>query len=197
MRIFRLLTENDRKRYFDLYDLAAEVDSLKNDNSFGSAFAYFDSSTGINEFVRKLPKRFRERWITVCDKHKVENKVSFVCFNVIVKFLQDLARIRNDPSLMLENELTASRKADKKSDVNVRKVTVTGDSQKCQSDSDTLTLRCPIHGAKSNHALRDCHKLKKKPYKERIDFLFNKGYCLIQRILLEVLWTKASPDKKL
>lgn len=36
---FTSLTENDRKRYFDLFDLAAEVESLKGDDSLGSAFA--------------------------------------------------------------------------------------------------------------------------------------------------------------
>jgi hypothetical protein len=66
------------------------------------------------------------------------------------------------------------RKADKKSDVNVCKVTVTGDFQKCKSDSDTLPLRRPIHGAYSNHALLDCNKLNNQPYKERGGFLSNK-----------------------
>ena len=54
---FQSLTENDTKRYFDLFDIAAEVESLKSDQSYGSAFAYFDSSTGINN-CEKVTKAF-------------------------------------------------------------------------------------------------------------------------------------------
>ncbi|XP_062585367.1 uncharacterized protein LOC134247040 [Saccostrea cucullata] len=182
---FTPLMENDRKRYFDLYDLAAEVESLKSDEAYGSAFAYFDSTTGINDFVRKLPKRFREKWMTTCDKYKVNNGVSYVPFQVLVNFLRDLARLRNDPGLILENlpqntttQHPPQKKSAQKSDVFVRKTTVAPDRLEYETDSDISYVRCPIHGGNSNHALRDCQKLCKKPYKERIDFLFKKGYCL-------------------
>lgn len=69
---FTSLTENDRKRYFDLFDLAAEMESLKGDDSLGSAFAYLDSSTGINYFVRNLPKWFREKWATTSTKSTIK-----------------------------------------------------------------------------------------------------------------------------
>ncbi|XP_062584179.1 uncharacterized protein LOC134245966 [Saccostrea cucullata] len=182
---FTPLMENDRKRYFDLYDLAAEVESLKSDEAYGSAFAYFDSTTGINDFVRKLPKRFREKWMTTCDKYKVNNGVSYVPFQVLVNFLRDLSRLRNDPGLILENlpqntttQHPPQKKPAQKSDVFVRKTTVAPDRHEYEADSDISYVRCPIHGGNSNHALRDCQKLCKKPYKEKIDFLFKKGYCL-------------------
>lgn len=100
---FTSLTENDRKRYFDLFELAAEVKSLKGNDSLGSSFAYFDSSTGINYFVRKLPKRFREKWATTCYKYKTNNKVYHANFSVFVNFLKEFARLRNDPSLIMDN----------------------------------------------------------------------------------------------
>ena len=182
---FTSLTENDRKRYFDLFDLAAEVESLKGDDSLGSAFAYFDSSTGINDFVRKLPKRFREKWATTCDKYKINNKVSHVNFSVFVNFLKDLARLRNDPSLIMDNlpqnptvHHTPQRKPVQRSDISVHKTTVAPDQRGFEADSDISYIRCPIHGGNSNHALRDCQKLQKKPSRERTDFLFKKGYCL-------------------
>ena len=86
IRNFSSLTESDHRRYYDLYDLAAEVESLKDDSKFGTAFSYFDSTSGINDFVRKLPKRFREKWATHCDRHKTANKVSYVTFSVIIGF---------------------------------------------------------------------------------------------------------------
>lgn len=98
---FTSLTEDARKRYFYLFELAAEVESLKGDDYHGSAFANFDSSTGINDFVRKLPKRFLG---------------------------QQLARLRNGPRLIMDNypqKPTAhhpqQRKPVQRSDVSVHK----------------------------------------------------------------------------
>lgn len=120
---FTSLTENDRKRYFDLFDLAAEMKSLKGDDSLGSAFAYLDSSTGKNDFIRNLPKRFREKWAT-----KINNKVYHVNFSVFVNLLKDLARLRNDPSMIMDHlpqnpraHHPPQRKPVQRSDISVHK----------------------------------------------------------------------------
>ncbi|XP_056006873.1 uncharacterized protein LOC125665314 [Ostrea edulis] len=39
-------------------------------------------------------------------------------------------------------------------------------------------MRCPIHGGNTAHSLRECHKFRKRPYKEKVDYLFKHGYCL-------------------
>ena len=51
---FPNLTVGDRKCYHDLSDLAAEVESVKSDCAFGPAFTYYDTVSGVNEFVQKL-----------------------------------------------------------------------------------------------------------------------------------------------
>lgn len=103
---FSALSDGDRKKFLDLSDLAAEVESVKCDPVFSTAFSYYDTSSGINEFVRKLPKRFREKWASECDRYKMNNHVSQVPFSVFTKFLSDLARVRNDPSLLFESSST-------------------------------------------------------------------------------------------
>lgn len=59
--------------------------------------------SGKNDVARKLPKRYRERWATKCDNYKMDNKVSYVPFSIFTKYLRDLARLKIDPSLMIEN----------------------------------------------------------------------------------------------
>lgn len=186
---FQTLSDNDRKRFFDLSDLAAEVESVKCDSKFGSAFAYYDTSSGINDFVRKLPRRFQEKWATESDRFKFQNGVSFTPFSVFTKFLRDLARIRNDPSLMFENTRNPPKSESVyNSQQGPRRVLGNSNRQvnvlnrktevEWKSESDNTSARCPIHGNHSNHTLRDCLKFQSKSLKERKDYLFKNGYCL-------------------
>lgn len=106
-------------------------------------------------------------------------------FSVFVNFLKDLARLRNDPSLIMNNlpqnptvHHPTQRKPVQRSDISVHKTSVAPDQRGFEADSDISYICCPIHGGNSNHALRDCQKLQKKLYRERTDFLFKKGYCL-------------------
>ncbi|KAJ8305843.1 hypothetical protein KUTeg_016388, partial [Tegillarca granosa] len=99
---FPFLNDSDQKRYFDISDLAAEVESVKCDSNFGLAFAYYDTVSGINDFVRKLPKRLRGKWAVEFDRYKTTNNVSHVPFSLLTKFLRDIARIKNDPCYVFE-----------------------------------------------------------------------------------------------
>ncbi|XP_061166393.1 uncharacterized protein LOC133175314 [Saccostrea echinata] len=186
---FVALTDSDRKKFLDLSDLAAEVESVKCDHVFGTAFSYYDTSSGINEFVRKLPKRFREKWASECDRYKMNNYVSQVPFSVFTKFLRDLARVRNDPSLMFETSSTNTghgntqpaqqrsktglRNSYRQTSVSTRKTDITTDL-----NSSIVKMSCPIHGTNSSHSLKDCMKFRGKSLKERKDFLYKNGYCL-------------------
>lgn len=186
---FSALSDGDRKKFLDLSDLAAEVESVKCDPVFSTAFSYYDTSSGINEFVCKLPKRFREKWASECDRYKMNNHVSQVPFSVFTKFLSDLARVRNDPSLLFESSSTHTghgnthpaqqrsksglRNAYRQMAVSAKKTDVTIDV-----NSNIVSVKCPIHGTSSSHSLKDCMKFRGKTFKERKDYLFKNGYCL-------------------
>ena len=171
---FPNLTEGDRKRYYDLSDLAAEVESVKSDCAFGPAFAYYDTVSGVNEFVRKLPKRLREKWAVECDSFKVKNNMFHAPFMFFAQFLWNLARLKNDPSFVFDNVPVSasqssssshqrpSNKANRFIGVSNKKTEV-DDSSK----TDSSNTRCPIHGTNSNHTLKDCNKFRDKSLKEK------------------------------
>ncbi|KAJ8318380.1 hypothetical protein KUTeg_003471 [Tegillarca granosa] len=117
---FPFLNESDQKRYFDISDLAAEVESVKCDSNFGLAFAYYDTVSGINDFVRKLPKRLRGKWAVESDRYKTTNNVSHVPFSLLTKFLRDIARIKNDPCYVFETSPDDSKNRPKDSDSDIR-----------------------------------------------------------------------------
>ena len=182
---FPNLTEGDRKRYYDLSDLAAEVESVKSDCAFGPAFAYYDTVSGLNEFVRKLPKRLREKWAVECDSFKVKNNMFHAPFMFFAQFLRNLARLKNEPSFVFDNVPVSasqsssssnqrpSNKANRFIGVSNKKTEVIYSSK-----TDSSNTRCPIHGTNLNHTLKDCNKFRDKSLKERKDYLFKNGYCL-------------------
>ncbi|KAJ8308972.1 hypothetical protein KUTeg_013846 [Tegillarca granosa] len=171
---FPFLNESDQKRYFDISDLAAEVESVKCDSNFGLAFAYYDTVSGINDFVRKLPKRLRGKWAVESDRYKTTNNVSHVPFSLLTKFLRDIARIKNDPCYVFETSPDDSKNRPK-GRVSTHK---TGIEHNPINDNIDTDVKCPLHGSNSKHELRDCHKFIQKSVKERKDFLFKNGYCL-------------------
>lgn len=106
------------------------------------------------------------------NKYKINNKVYHVNFSVFVNFLKDLARLRNDPSMIMDhlpqNPTRAhhppQRKPVQRSDISVHK-TVASNQRGFEADIDISYVRCRIHGGNSNHVLRGCQKLRKKPYR--------------------------------
>lgn len=52
---FAKLGYQDRKKLYELADIIYEIESIKEDRKFSSMLAYFDSFTGKNKVVQKLP----------------------------------------------------------------------------------------------------------------------------------------------
>ena len=158
---------------------------MKSDCAFGPAFAYYDTVSGVNEFVRKLPKRLREKWAVECDSFKVKNNMFHAPFMFFAQFLWNLARLKNEPSFVFDNVPVSasqsssssnqrpSNKANRFIGVSNKKTEVIDSSK-----TDSSNTRCPIHGTNSNHTLKDCNKFRDKSLKERKDYLFKNGYCL-------------------
>ncbi|CAC5377281.1 unnamed protein product [Mytilus coruscus] len=64
---FPTLSNNNRKEFYKLADLAAEIESIRKDEKFATTFAYFDSSLGVNRFVTRLPYSIQEKWTTTAN----------------------------------------------------------------------------------------------------------------------------------
>jgi hypothetical protein len=181
------LQEGYRKRYFEISDLAAEVESVKQDQNFALTFTYYNTSGGINEFVRKLPKRLREKWASQSDSYKMKNNTSQAPFSLLTKFLRDIARVKNDPGYVFESAQDSSskqisrgpgRNVEKQSHVSSRK-TSTDQNSDCRAeenpnkDKSGTPAECPMHGSNLNS-----FKFLRMSVKRRKDFLFKNGYCL-------------------
>ncbi|XP_048764717.2 uncharacterized protein LOC125672561 [Ostrea edulis] len=59
-----------------------------------------------------------------------------------------------------------------------RSTPLTSGRNELNSEKTDSSMRCPIHGGNAAHSLRECHKFRKRPYKEKVDYLFKHGYCL-------------------
>ena len=104
LRTFPKLSNHQRKELYDLADLAAEIEAIKKDEKCRATFGYFDASLGVNRFVSKLPYSIQEKWTTSANNYKVNNNVVYPPFSHFVTFLQNIAKVRNDPGFMYEDQ---------------------------------------------------------------------------------------------
>lgn len=52
---FPKLSKKDYKKLYELTDILAEIQSIKEDDQYHDLLAYYDSSSGVIPIVRKLP----------------------------------------------------------------------------------------------------------------------------------------------
>ena len=111
---FPKLTNKDNKRLFDLSDILSQIESLKESSLYRSLFSYFDTSSGVNPIVGKLPYSLQEKWTTKAMNYKSSHNVPYPPFTFFVKFVEDMAKMKNDPSFLYMNStLERSIKNDK------------------------------------------------------------------------------------
>ncbi|KAK3088641.1 hypothetical protein FSP39_021780 [Pinctada imbricata] len=180
----------DYKKLYGLADLAAEIASVKKQPQYSTLFGYFDSPTGINLLVAKLPNNLQDKWTTEASKYKNREHVVFPPFSFFLAFIKNMAKMKNDPSFNFEPDkerpLTAPRTRNQ-GVVQVRK-TETTDSDKVKpflsndgSKSETTgendkSPRCPVHHTR--HLLNDCKGFRAKTLAERKTFIFSNGICI-------------------
>ena len=61
---FPKLTNKDNRKLYELSDILSEIEATKQDKKYQTLLAYFDSSSGINPIVCKLPYGLQEKWTT-------------------------------------------------------------------------------------------------------------------------------------
>lgn len=59
---FTKIGNHDLKRLYNLVDLVEEIASVKRQSMYASLFGHFDSPTGINPIVAKLPTYLQDKW---------------------------------------------------------------------------------------------------------------------------------------
>ena len=184
---FPKLTMKDSQRLYDLADILSEVESAMENPLYKPLLSYYNTSSGINPIVAKLPYQLHEKWTNRAVSHKNQHKVSFPPFTVFAQFVREMSRIKNDPGFMYELP----------SENNSRKYVVPSAptpqrhrpalpsrplvaARKTDLDQTSLSTQigpelCPLH--RTRHSLNKCKAFKAKPMEERRRFLKDNRIC--------------------
>ena len=133
----------DSKRLYELYDLLSEVQCIKMNPQYSAVLTVYDSSTGVNQVVSRLPTNLQEKWSTLANKYKNQHNMLFPPFSYFVNFIYDMAKWRTDPSFQFSTGTQSSQKQSGngklRTDVSAKKTELSTDS----TMKDKVT--CPIH----------------------------------------------------
>ena len=192
LQSFPKLGARDSAKLYDLCDILGEIQALKNNPVYSTAFSYFDSSVGVTPIVSKLPFNLQEKWVNVASRYKKSNNSAFPPLAEFTSFLKEQAKIKNDPSFISEPVQPQVQK--RSTSVKVNKIDVNADNPGNQghtsrylSNADSLTrstesfagtklYKCPIH--KSNtHDLNDCKAFQVKTNEEKRKMLTDLKLC--------------------
>lgn len=181
---FPRVSNREPPKLRELADLLSEIDTAKSDG-FLPGLVYLDTSRGIAPVVDKLPINLQDRWMSEGTKYKQRHKVSFPPFSFFCRFIQDEARMRNDPSFKTATSAPTSTPAThdnhytrprSRPQVAVHKTEV-NKSHKINtvSVSEFTNKQCPIH--KKPHSLKKCRGFRGKTLEERKAYLREQNIC--------------------
>lgn len=131
---------------------------------FATSLAYFNSSTGVNPIIAKLPFNMQEKWTNRASGYKKANDVPFPPVTFFVTFVREICEIRNDPTF----SFPLDRQPTMKGHVHAKKSDIT-------NSDNTSQIRCPYH--KASHSIHDCKAFSGMPFLERKNFLLSKHIC--------------------
>ena len=141
----------------------------------------FESADSMQQVVQKLLFGMRARWRRQVDEITEVNGRS-VMFNDLVDFVHMEARIATHPVF---GNISESSKAKRDHKPKSRQVAHKGFSfanTMQQKREDRSSIRnvdkyCEYCNRIGNYTLEECNDLRSKPYKNRIEFLMEKGIC--------------------
>ncbi|XP_061887355.1 E3 ubiquitin-protein ligase LRSAM1 isoform X1 [Entelurus aequoreus] len=94
---FPRIANKDNQKLQELGDLLLELEAARR-NGFLPGLSYLNTPRGVNPIAQKLPYYLLEKWISFGSKYKEDFRVQYPPFHVFVQYIQDQAKIRNDPS---------------------------------------------------------------------------------------------------
>jgi hypothetical protein len=154
---------NDNRKLYELCDLMDEVHAAQENPSLASVFSIYNTSSGANLIVNKLPPFLRQKWVGVAAKYKSQHKVPFPPFSTLLKFVREMSKIYNDPAFQLEKP----SKSDQYAYIRTRMSGII--------DNSDVAKLCPIH--KTQHHLAACKKFASKSFEEKRALLKEKSLC--------------------
>lgn len=183
---FPRLTNKDTVKLRELSDIVLELECAKLDGVL-PGLSYLDTARGVRQIVEKLPYSLQEKWISLGSKYKEDYRVAFPLFSVFSKFVQQQAKIKNDPSFTVSpsSSYAPSRtekpaKYSNKNSVAVHKTDIPAEPSSTQTSPTPRKMeepdrQCPIH--KKPHPLKKCKLFRGKTLEERKAYLRENRIC--------------------
>ncbi|XP_069610796.1 uncharacterized protein [Ranitomeya imitator] len=193
LKNFPRIQMRETRKLQDLSDLLTELEFAKADPRL-TGLRYLDSALGVNPIVAKLPHGIQERWTIQGSKYKEDYGVSFPPFSYLCRFVQNQARVRNDPSFVYTDpDVSMPPSAAKRYDNTTpkhREIRRTVSVKKTDIPSATPppatsvlpaprekdpNRECPLHG--KSHSLHHCRGFKAMALRERRELLKKHRIC--------------------
>lgn len=108
LETFPKISNKEWKKLRELGDLLMELLVAKSEGVL-LGLACLDTARGIASIVQKLSFNLQDKWMTLSYTFKQQHRVPFPPFSVLVNFVVEQARMRNDPSFSLPFQADHSR----------------------------------------------------------------------------------------
>ncbi|XP_057699895.1 uncharacterized protein LOC130920590 [Corythoichthys intestinalis] len=174
---FPRIASRENTKLRELGDLLMELELTKAEGH-SPGLAFLDTARGVNPILEKLPYSLQEKWISYASKYKLDHGVIFPPFSVCSRFVQEQARIRNDPSFSFlsatQFKFDKQVKSSTRPMISVKKTEIAVDTE-LKEVCEEPDKQCPLHN--KPHPLRRCRTFLTKPLDERKAYLKEKGIC--------------------
>ena len=165
-RFQKISGPRDYSRLYELSDIVNEIECAKLDKRYAALLGQYDTSTGVNFILAKLPYNMQQKWVDRAAKYKHRYDVPFPPFSELCEFMREISSRYNDPSFVVFAPVDKP-KANRQGVATVFKT-------KIQPERGPENI-CKIHG--KGHPLRECRTFQHKPLKERNKFLKENQLC--------------------
>lgn len=180
------LTNKDPYKLRELSDILLELECAKNDGAL-PGLLYLDTARGVKQIVEKLPYNLQKKWISYRSKYKEDFAVAFPPYAVFSKFVQQQAKIKNDPSFTISPisshiplRTEKATKYSSKSSVAVHKTDIPAEPTAFHTSLVPKKIKepdrqYPLH--KKPHPLKKCKFFRDKCFEERKAYLRENRIC--------------------
>ncbi|XP_013421679.1 uncharacterized protein LOC106181750 isoform X2 [Lingula anatina] len=161
---------NEYPRLYELLDILHEIEFKKEDPAYKDLLCQWDTSTGVNLVLHKLPFFLQNKWIDRAAKYKSTHSVPYPPFEDFVVFVREMSSRCNDPSFSFSFPAPAMvKKQPPKSKVSTFKTEV------ANPPLERGRNLCPLHNV--GHSLNTCRAFRKKSIDERKKILKENHIC--------------------
>ncbi|XP_052762111.1 uncharacterized protein LOC128204746 [Mya arenaria] len=175
---FPRITTKDQHKLYDLSDLLAEIQATKQSPTYSSVLAYFDSSTGVNPIVQKLPYHIQSKWTHRAIKYMKRNDVVYPPFSEFAMFVCDMSSMLNNPSFVYEQNTQKDNIGKKvknsRDSVNEGQRIRSYKTEVAVAPTDMNT--CSYHNV-VGHNLNGCRSFINKPFGVRKKYFRDNKLC--------------------